>query len=34
MTNVRWLPPTKASIAKALVTVPPGYQRVSSPANQ
>ena len=29
VTNVRWLPPTAANKAKALVTVPPGYQRVS-----
>jgi hypothetical protein len=26
VTNVHWLPPTAANIAKALVTVPPGYQ--------
>jgi hypothetical protein len=34
VTKVRWLPPTKANIAKALVTIPPGYQQVSSPASQ
>jgi hypothetical protein len=34
VTNVRWLPPTKANIAKAMVTIPPGYQHVSSPASQ
>jgi hypothetical protein len=34
VTQVRWLPPTKANIAKALVTIPPGYQQVSSPASQ
>jgi hypothetical protein len=34
VTNVRWLPPTKANIAKALVTIPPGYTQVSSPAQQ
>ncbi len=28
-TNVRWLPPTAANQAKALVTIPPGYHRVS-----
>jgi hypothetical protein len=34
VTKVRWLPPTKANIAKALVTIPPGYQQVSSRASQ
>jgi hypothetical protein len=34
VTNVRWLPPTAANIAKALVTIPPGYTQVSSPAQQ
>lgn len=34
VTNVRWLPPTQANIAKALVTIPPGYRQVSSPASQ
>ena len=34
VTNVRWLPPTAANRAKALVTIPPGYHRVSSAANQ
>ena len=34
VTQVQWLPPTKANIAKALVTIPPGYQQVSSPASQ
>jgi hypothetical protein len=29
VTNVRWLPPTSANKAKALVTIPPGYHRVS-----
>jgi hypothetical protein len=33
-TNVRWLPPTAANRAKALVTIPPGYHRVSPAANQ
>jgi len=33
-TNVLWLPPTKANIAKTLVTIPPGYQQVNSPADQ
>jgi hypothetical protein len=34
VTNVRWLPPTAANIAKTLVTIPPGYTQVSSPAQQ
>jgi hypothetical protein len=34
VTDVRWLPPTPANIAKAMVTIPPGFHRVSSPANQ
>ena len=34
VTNVRWLPPTAANVAKTLVTIPPGYTRVSSPAQQ
>jgi hypothetical protein len=29
VTNVGWLPPTAANKAKALVTIPPGYHRVS-----
>ena len=29
VTNVQWLPPTAANQAKALVSIPPGYQRVS-----
>ena len=33
-TNVRWLPPTAANQAKALVTIPPGYHRVRSAASQ
>ena len=28
-TDVSWLPPTKANIAKTLVTIPAGFQRVS-----
>ena len=31
MTQVRWLPPTKANIAKALVTIPHGYQLWKGP---
>jgi hypothetical protein len=34
VTNVQWLPPTAANIAKTLVTIPPGYTRVSSSAQQ
>jgi hypothetical protein len=34
VTDVRWLPPTAANTAKALVTIPAGYHRVSSPAGQ
>jgi hypothetical protein len=34
VTHIQWLPPTAANIAKALITIPPGYRRVSSPANQ
>ena len=32
VTDVRWLPPTAANTAKALVTIPAGFHRVSSPA--
>jgi hypothetical protein len=34
VTNVHWLPPTPANTAQALVSIPPGYHRVSSPADQ
>ena len=34
VTNVRWLPPTSANAARALVTIPPGYHQVNSPAGQ
>jgi len=34
VTNVTWLPPTSANIAKTLVTIPAGFQQVSSPAQQ
>jgi hypothetical protein len=34
VTDVQWLPPTAANIAQTLVTIPAGYQRVSSPADQ
>jgi hypothetical protein len=31
---VRWLPPTAANIAQALVTIPAGFHHVNSPASQ
>jgi hypothetical protein len=34
VTDVRWLPPTRANIAKAQVAIPAGFHRVSSPADQ
>jgi hypothetical protein len=34
VTNVRWLPPTSANIAQAMVTIPPGFHQVSSAADQ
>jgi hypothetical protein len=34
VTNVQWLPPTSANIAQAMVTIPPGFHEVSSPADQ
>jgi hypothetical protein len=34
VTNVQWLPPTPANVARALVSIPPGYHQVSSAANQ
>jgi hypothetical protein len=34
VTNVQWLPPTSANIAQTLVTIPPGFYQVSSPADQ
>jgi hypothetical protein len=34
VTDIRWLRPTAANIAKALVTIPPGFRHVNSPANQ
>lgn len=33
VTNVQWLQPTKANIAKTLVTIPPGFTQVKSIAN-
>ncbi|HTZ30175.1 MAG TPA: hypothetical protein VMC83_39645 [Streptosporangiaceae bacterium] len=32
VTNVRWLLPTRANIAQALVTIPPGFHRFYGPA--
>jgi hypothetical protein len=34
VTTVHWLPPTPANVARALLTIPPGYHQVSSPADQ
>jgi len=34
VTDIRWLRPTAANIAKTLVTIPPGFGHVNSPANQ
>ena len=34
VTDVKWLPPTRANIAKAQVAIPAGFHRVSSPADQ
>jgi hypothetical protein len=34
VTDIQWLRPTAANIANTLVTIPPGFRRVESPANQ
>ena len=34
VTTMRWLPPTPANIAKATVTIPPGFRLVPSAADQ
>jgi len=34
VTNVRWLKPTAANVAKASVAIPPGFRHVASSANQ
>ncbi|HEY7011157.1 MAG TPA: hypothetical protein VH480_00275 [Streptosporangiaceae bacterium] len=34
VTDVTWLPPTPANIARALVVIPPGFHRVASAADQ
>jgi hypothetical protein len=34
VTDIQWLPPTAANIAQSLVTIPAGFQQVSSPADQ
>lgn len=34
VTDIQWLRPTAANIAKALVTIPAGFRQVSSPASQ
>jgi hypothetical protein len=34
VTDIQWLPPTAANIAKTLVTIPAGFRQVRSPADQ
>jgi len=34
VTNVQWLPPTPANVAQTLITIPRGFDRVSSRADQ
>jgi hypothetical protein len=34
VTDMQWLPPTAANIAQSVVTIPAGFQQVSSPADQ
>jgi hypothetical protein len=34
VTDVQWLPPTAANVAKTLVTIPPGFRQVASAADQ
>jgi hypothetical protein len=34
VTDMQWLPPTKINIAETLVTIPAGFHRVNSPADQ
>lgn len=34
VTDMQWLRPTAANIAKTLVTIPPGFRHVRSPTNQ
>lgn len=34
VTDIQWLRPTAANIAKTLVTIPPGFRRVKSPVDQ
>jgi hypothetical protein len=34
VTDVQWLAPTATSIAKTLISIPPGFQRVASAADQ
>jgi hypothetical protein len=31
LTDVRWLPPTRANIARTLVTIPAGFRRFFGP---
>jgi hypothetical protein len=34
VTNIQWLPPTAANIARSIVTIPPGFKHVKSAADQ
>ena len=34
VTDVQWLPPTAANVAKTLVIIPPGFRQVASAADQ
>lgn len=34
VTGFRWLPPTAANVARAIVTIPPGFRHVKSAADQ
>ena len=34
VTDMQWLQPTAANIAKATVTIPAGFRQVGSPADQ
>lgn len=34
VTSIQWLPPTAANIARSVITIPPGFRHVKSPADQ
>jgi hypothetical protein len=34
VTNIQWLPPTAGNIARSIITIPPGFRHVKSPADQ